>query len=86
MLQTTLTPELIALPGPEWGDVILFGGLKLLILIFFVLYSIFAFVLIRQVRLMKHTIETEIDPILTLASWGFFTLTILVLLLALFTL
>lgn len=86
MLQTSIVPAFSTFPPDGLGDMVLFGGLKLLFIVFFALYTVFSFVVIRQVSLMRNTIETPIDPLLMFGSWIFFASSIVVLLLAIFTL
>lgn len=68
------------------GQQLLEGGLKILFVVFFALYAIFAGLVVRQVKLMSHTISSPADGVIGLASWLYFGLAAAVLLLAVFTL
>lgn len=66
---------------PEVGSV---GSLllKILFLIAFLLYSVFAFVVIRQVRLMEKTYHTPLNTVLTIFAWAHFLVAVGVLIFA----
>lgn len=86
MLQAVVVPAFTTFPPEGLGQLVLFGGLKILFLVFFGMYAVFSFIVIRQVTLMRHTIETPIDLFLSLASWFIFALVLIVLAAAVFTL
>lgn len=86
MLQTVVVPAFTTFPPQDLGQLVLLGGLKILFIVFFGLYAVFSFIVIRQVTLMKHTIETPIDFILSLGSWVLFGLSLVILAAAAFTL
>ena len=86
MFQAVVVPAFSTFPPDGLGPLVLFGGIKLLFIIFFGLYTVFTFIVIRQVSLMKHTIETPIDGLLALGSWLYFAVALLTLLSAVFTL
>jgi hypothetical protein len=66
----TITPALF--------DSALFGVVKLLFLVGFGLYIVFAFIATRQIQLMKNTVETSLSPWITLLGWAHLFLAILV--------
>ncbi len=86
MFQAVLVPSFTQFPPPGWGEAILWGGIKTFFVLFFFLMTIFALVVIRQVRLMRQTIETPLDGILMITSWLFFGLVLITALTALFAL
>lgn len=86
MLQAVVVPAFTTFPPEGLGELVLFGGMKILFLIFFGMYVVFSFIVIRQVTLMRHTIETPIDLFLSLSSWLIFALALVVLAAAAFTL
>lgn len=59
-----------------------FFVLKLLFMLGFLLYSIFAFVVIRQVRLMGQTYSTSLGPILMIFAIAHFLVSIAILVFA----
>jgi hypothetical protein len=66
---------------PEAGFVGSFV-LKILFLLAFLLYTIFAFVVIRQVRLMEKTYHTSLNLFLTIFAWAHFFVAVAVLVFA----
>ncbi len=57
--------------------------LKILFLIGFLLYSVFAFVVIRQVRLMGQTYTTSLGSVLSIFAWAHFIVAVIVFVFAL---
>lgn len=68
-------------PVTNAGAILMFL-LKGLFVTAFFLYIIFAFVVIRQVRLMSQTITTPLEPVLRLAAYAHFFLVLAVFVLA----
>lgn len=85
MLQLTTAANLPQLSA-EFGWQLFEGGLKLMFVGGFFLYVIFSIMVIRQIKLMTHTISSPTDGALSAASWLYFAASIAVLLLAVFTL
>lgn len=57
---------------PEAGEagVIFFAFLKIGFLVAYLLFMIFAVVMVRQVKLMRETINTPLEPLLRLLAWA----------------
>lgn len=50
------------------GPVVYTLFLKVLFLIVFFLYTVFAFIMIRQVKIMGQTVQTSLEPILFIVA------------------
>jgi len=48
--------------------------LKVLFLIVFFLYTVFAFIMIRQVKIMGQTVQTALEPMLFIVALGHFAI------------
>jgi hypothetical protein len=68
------------------GEALLLGTFKIFFIIGALLYVLFAFIVIRQVHIMRKTLITEFSPFFTLLAYGHFALALMVLLLYLFIL
>jgi ABC-type Na+ efflux pump permease subunit len=61
-------PETLFAVGPVFYTLFL----KVLFLIVFFLYTVFAFIMIRQVKLMGQTVQTALEPVLFIIALGHF--------------
>ena len=57
------------LPEANEASLLFFGALKIGFLIAYLLFMIFAAVMVRQVKLMRETISTPLEPLLRLLAW-----------------
>lgn len=67
--------------------VVLYGwALRLLFWAIFILYFLFALVVVRQVTLMDQTIKTPLAPLLKILAWSHMLVALMVLILAIVSL
>ncbi len=69
-----------------YADVIYSLFLKSLFVVTFFLYAAFAFLMIRQVRLMGQTVKTSLEPVLFIIAVAHFIIALLLFLAVLFLL
>lgn len=68
------------------GPVVYITFLKVLFLLVFFLYTVFSFIMIRQVKMMGQTVKTALEPILFIVALGHFVIALGLFVLALFLL
>ena len=86
---TSVSPfELFTNSAPSVESIVMVYGwaLRLLFWAAFILYFLFAVVVVRQVTLMDETIKTPLAPVLKIISWSHLIVALMVLVLALISL
>ncbi len=68
------------------GPVVYVWFLKILFLMAFFLYTVFSFLMIRQVQIMGQTVKTSLEPVLFLVALTHFFIAVGLFILALFLL